>query len=81
MLRIKKKFRELNQLSCYFKETQVVAVERYSDQVSKLKNEALSKWKPGNYKKKNKILITILLEIIKIIYRLGSIAKGVEVLL
>lgn len=55
ILRIKKKFRELNQQSCYFKETQVVAVERYSDQVSKLKKEALSKWKPGKCKRKQNI--------------------------
>lgn len=46
ILRIKKKIRELNQLSCFYVDTKIAAVERYSDQVSKLKKEALSNWKP-----------------------------------
>ena len=54
VLRIKKKFRESLQLSCYFNDAQVVQVERYSDQVLKLKKEAHNKWKPGiKLRKKN----------------------------
>ena len=80
VLRIKKKFRESLQLSCYFNDAQVVQVERYSDQVLKLKKEAHNKWKPG-IKLRKKNLVYPSLEIFFLEQRLGPIAKGVEILL